>query len=159
MSSKGSAGSISVSSRLIASHSLTHRSAATPLSLSCHRRGLSSNSSRAGSATSLTKVRAASAARCVGQPRRLGGYGKSAAPTAPEQVINRIGLNRFAASCDLGIVSSIPRRSLAATARCLPWPDNTAARRCAGAMWRCPSRTGVVHEPASSSVDRGYANP
>jgi dCMP deaminase len=26
-------------------------------------------------------------------------------------------------------------------------------------MWRCLFRTGVVHEPASSSVDRGYANP
>ena len=26
-------------------------------------------------------------------------------------------------------------------------------------MWRCPSRKGVVHEPASPSHDRGHANP
>ena len=29
----------------------------------------------------------------------------------------------------------------------LPWPDNSAARRCGGAMWRCSSRRGVAMTP------------
>src|SRR5580704_9119299 len=40
-----------------------------------------------------------------------------------------------------------------------PWPDDSTARRCGGAMWRCSPHRGVGHDPASPTDDRGYADP
>src|SRR5208337_2591866 len=60
---------------------------------------------------------------------------------------------------DLDYISLVSLGPLVAKARRLRWSDNSTARRCTGAMWRCPSRKGAVNEPASPSDDRRYANP
>ena len=62
-------------------------------------------------------------------------------------------------SCDLDCGFPISSDRSAAILRRLLWPDNSTARRCGGAMWRCSSRRGVVDDPASPSHDRGHADP
>src|SRR5271157_4785961 len=71
-----------------------------------------------------------------------------------------LGLNRFAVVLwdDLHICNLRGSIWWQPPTAC-PWSDDSIARRCGGAMWRCSSRTGVADEPASPSHDRGHANP